>query len=145
MNEQLVSFETAKLAKEKGFNIEVKCYYDLKKFGERPLEFFGKLNANDLTKWNEELRENVHAEYVSAPTQSLLQKWLREKHNIHISIFRYENNAYTLYLYKNDCKRAFPFNLIESSVKSNNINQVIKYNSYEEALEEGLLEALKLI
>ena len=50
MTEQLISKETAVLAKEKGFDL------------------------------------NNHLKNGNPPTQSLLQKWLREKHNIDISI-----------------------------------------------------------
>lgn len=55
--EDIISFETAKLAKEKGFdsNNEIYHFEDIKILG-------------------------------IFPTQSLLQKWLREKHDIHIVI-----------------------------------------------------------
>ncbi len=67
MKEQLISFETAKLAKEKGFNISNSGYfYDKKgdKIMDTPLDKFlwgGKYPAS---------------------TQSLLQQWFKEKHNI---------------------------------------------------------------
>lgn len=101
MQEYLISFETAKLAKEKGFNIEVKTYFDFKKFGIKPVEFFGKLNANDLTKWDDDLRQNTSANYISAPTQSLLQKWLREKHKIILIInyqYEYDSTPYSYWI-----------------------------------------------
>lgn len=40
---------------------------------------------------------NLQAGWIStyfAPTQSLLQKWLREKHKIHIYVTPYENKEY---------------------------------------------------
>ena len=86
MKEQLISFETAKLAKEKGFNIEVKTYFDIKKFGDKPCEFYGRLNANDYNSWDDKLKKNINAGYISAPTQSLLQKWFREVHNCHVEV-----------------------------------------------------------
>ena len=129
MEEELVSFKTAKLAKEKGFNIEIKYYYDFKKFGKRPLGFFGKLNANDLTQWDNTLKQNKPAEYISAPTQSLLQKWLREVHKIIIIIdLEVQSKKYYFKIY--------------SGIS---IFEGYYYNTYEECLEVALQFALNKI
>lgn len=134
MQEKVISFETAKLAKEKGFDVEIKYYYDFKKFGEKSVEFFGKLNANRLTKWDEELRENIHAEYISAPTQSLLQKWLREVHKLHINpAYDHIRNNGTYLLWFFDENKKY------SDVWDN------QYQTYEKALEIGLQEGLRLV
>ena len=59
----------------------------------------------------------------SRPTQSVAQKWLRETKNLHIEIsYMYENYWIGL-----------------------SDRPIIRYNTYEEALEAGLQEALKLI
>ena len=96
MKEQLILFETAKLAEEKGFG--------------------------DKLDW---LGVSIHDNY---PTQSLLQKWLREKHNIHMAM-KHMSNGFVC-----DVQIAF--------VRS--IKMVVQ-PTYEEALEHGLYEALKLI
>ena len=77
--------------------------------------------------------DNESHEYVSAPSQSLLQKWLREKHNIHVW-----------------CELLDRKNIYRAKVCDNSPS--LKYygfwddkRSYEEALEIGLQEALKLI
>ena len=131
MKEQLISLETAKLAKEKGFNIEVKTYFDIKKFGDKPCEFYGRLNANDYNSWDDKLKKNINAGYISAPTQSLLQKWLREVYNIHIAVLPkiLPSNEIKYYCFKGKIKKDFKD----------------LYNTYEEVLEKGLQEALKLI
>ncbi len=59
-----------------------------------------------------------------------LQKWLREKHNIIISVM-FELNTYEIYIDNG------------YDVGSFGLNKVWK--TYEEALEAGLFEALKLI
>lgn len=76
-----------------------------------------------------------------------LQKWLRDKHNIDI-IFepeRYKNGI-------NYCVQAQCFDLINGDSKLNFIinatymfNDNHEYPTYEQALEKGLSEALKLI
>lgn len=63
MREELVSFETAKLAKEKGFNESCNFYYQR-----------GVISTDGHFS-----RYNKGVDYIcSAPTQSLLQRWLRE-------------------------------------------------------------------
>lgn len=66
-------------------------------------------------------------------TQSLLQKWLREKHKINISMIN-GSNTINLYYYEINMVNKFP-------IKGDGS----KNYTYEEALEEGLYEALKLI
>lgn len=75
MKEELISFEMAKLAKEKGF--EDICYYIY--------------NPNEQKN-----------EYITLPTLEQLKTWLREIHNIHIeTLFIDENeNFLTVITYK---------------------------------------------
>jgi hypothetical protein len=63
--------------------------------------------------------------YPNVPTQSLLQKWLREVHNIFITV---NINLYCAIFHNKDFYMVTDY-----------------YNSYEEVLEVGLQEALKLI
>ncbi len=130
MEDTRVTFETAKLAKEKGFFQETNRleipYYNYKG------EFKG-----DVSDWR--IRKYIRGEntsdieFVSAPTQSLLAKWLREEHNI-IVLVDYEGidgYYYKFYSYKEGNKN------YDASDKN--------YNTYEEALEIGLYQALLLI
>jgi len=76
IEEQYVSFETAKLLKKKGFDIECYGYYDLTKNEDHQLEHSGsEMDSNDGPDC-----------YISAPTQQMVMRWLREFHNIHIVI-----------------------------------------------------------
>lgn len=70
------------------------------------------------------------APYAKQPTQSLLQKWLREVHNLYVAV------PY-IWAYK-------IFNIQKDNDEDLG-NSIISYASYEEALEAGLIEALKLI
>ena len=148
MKEQIISFETAKLAKEKGFNIQcINYYFEDGEFRENTLtgtngyygdeylftfnEFLENWNNKWLTKKNGDRcfgcnKTKGYFETYSAPTQSLLQKWLREKCNIHITIWYNELTE----KYRIDT----PENL-----------DGIEYSTYEQALGKGLYEALKLI
>jgi len=135
MKEQLVNFETAILAKEKGF--DEPC----------PTGAYGKYE-NKIHVWMQ-LKNSLIPKYESlgndetgpsAPMQSLLQKWLREKHNIHVYpiIEMIVLNA--------------PLYIVSIIIKDNNaeygitrIGYITGFRSYEQALEAGLLEGLKLI
>ena len=69
ITEDYVSFEVAKLLKEKGFNEKTPASYN--ESGEFQ-EGFGRWNTTPI--------------YYSAPTFQMAMKWLRETHNIYIDI-----------------------------------------------------------
>ncbi len=78
-------------------------------------------------------------------SQSLLQKWIREKHKIHIVPMEWGNGVSywpKLVDLVND-----PINLITErlSYKYYKENEKAKFHSYEKALEVGLYDALKII
>ena len=142
MEEQLISFETAKLAKEKGFNIGCKNKYV--ETLEHALEMgrggdctFPHIPTRVLTNSSYEKWDIVHCD---APTQSLLAKWLREVHKINIFISSKTIENKTIFIPHG---RTIP-----DTIKNNLIVDIIQYctnNTYEEALEIALFEALKLI
>lgn len=142
MKEQLISFETAKLAKEKGFNEYVnsvlaestpKCELYNFKIIDTDGEIVPCCNSS-LTEFVNTQNER----FYSAPTQSLLQKWLREKHKLYLTInvaTYMEEGKYSAEL-SGYGKKHFMSPLIDGFTI---------YKTYEEALEEGLIEALNLI
>jgi hypothetical protein len=133
MKEQLISFETAKLAKEKGFNL--KCYHRVSFiWQDKPTHYLGNyLDTNS---------ENVDGMY-SAPTQSLLQKWLREVHNINIFMtFKPNIKKWDFIPYSMDMNAKEYIKYNSEYTKQNNER---RFDTYEEALEIGLQEGLKLI
>lgn len=71
----------------------------------------------------------------SQPTQSLAQKWLREVKNLHIDIFHTFGNYWVYRI----------LTIPEHDIIKLSNRSFLHYKSYEEALEAGLQEALKLI
>lgn len=154
MIEQIISFETAKLAKEKGFNINTLYYYgntqkeydrDLKVYQERlgkmgeeeckryfnknyPLWCAGTLNDGTIHGYAKGISERI-----MFPTQAVLQKWLREKHDIEAFVTPTPNTYYA---------HVFLRTQIGFSAK---LNCKGKFSSFEEALEMVLVKALELI
>jgi hypothetical protein len=140
MEEQLISFETAKLAKEKGFNEASPFYYNQ----EFPQEKIKSGMLYEKVK-NSEFEDSVMKSdegdieiftYV-APTQSLLQKWLREKAGIFVFVWGATN------AYGGGC---FWYHVGLNLPNCESIKDRKQcFSSFEEALEKGLQEALKLI
>lgn len=125
MKEELITFETAKLAKEKGFNIPSNFYYGA----------LGKLHKSRQKLGQKSLKGSLDS--CLTTTQSLIQKWLREKHNIHV-IPIWCIDVYSCELY--DMRESI------KGCQKNVFGVQWKDNcTYEEALEKGLYQALKLI
>ena len=128
MEEQLITFETAKLAKEKGFN-ELTSYAYLRNFNKKYL----CLDDIECKYKNSEIRTHNYA----VPTQALLQKWLRKKHNLVLILcptFEKDGFQYLIGTPCFDVKNGLPEQAIG-----------MLFKNWEEALEKGLQEALKLI
>lgn len=89
MNEAYVSFEVAKLLKEKGFDWFTYAYYTKDDVDEKP--YFGMENLCS-DNWNGEVDE-VNDLWFSAPTQQMARRWLREEKGIHISADIYKDSS----------------------------------------------------
>lgn len=129
MIEEFVTFETAKLLKEKGFNW--KCGHTTS-------------CDNIIRRYDIPQSMSCCTEIDNGPVEFLCpvlyvaQKWLRETKDIHICIY----NCACGYGY--EISKADNGTHMASSVYKGT-NDGEEWDSYEEALEAGLQEALKLI
>lgn len=130
MEDQLITFETAKLAKEKGFKELCFNFYNKEAELKSPYLENGSSSDTEFRVDLEDLLENYNLyEKYSAPTQSLLAKWLREVHYIYLWCTPEEEIDGVPY---------WEYHIgYRQSDKS--------YPTYELTLETGLFEALKLI
>lgn len=80
ITEDYVSFETAKLLKEKGFDEECSCFYNNIEYGTPGLEVDGQLYYKNSA--------NLDDEEYAAPTLQMAMKWLREEYNLHINPYK---------------------------------------------------------
>ena len=127
MEESKITFETAKLAKEKGFDEPTKWMYnDLGRLMPKQSNA-SKNNSPNISGWT----------YYHTCTQSLLQKWLREVHDIHFEIkpiFDVTSiRPYHITVFKDLSGKDFIYKIVGTR------------ETYEETLEIGLQEALNLI
>lgn len=131
MQEELISFETAKVAKERGFTI----YETIDEFGYYHcyslLENYSTFNQGYLDMTGRD------AIYYPCSTQGFLQRWLREIHKISVVIKHYSSGtfSYQIQIHNKDSTGWTKVTaLLEKS-----------FFTYEDALEKGLVEGLNLI
>ena len=137
MREQLITHITSVLAKAKGF--DTYCEYSY---------WEGKLT--DMTP-GYPLEDGKHSDYNTylayprqlAPTQSLLQKWLREVHNVDVQINSYRKHGKKVYSQAVYYDNFINNRSVRKTARGNSVH--ITFSTYEEALEEGLLKGLKLV
>jgi len=148
IKDQRISLETAKLAKEKGYvNMGIGCYteYLVTKIDPEYPEGGGPFG---MTKGEVELsgdffmNNHINTDYsnenyfmCAAPTQALLARWLREVHNIQVYVSSQTVNGNGKYRDYVAC------------VNNREINDARdeEFQTYEEAMEVGLLAALEEI
>ena len=120
IEEQFVSFDTAKLLKEAGF--AVPCFNQYTDRG---------------TVWHCDCPENFNISQcaTSRPTQALAARWLREVYNVAIYSLYDEDMEQWFYVVD-----AFTKNPVINGFQSGS-----EYDDYESAFEDGLREAIKLI
>jgi hypothetical protein len=125
MTEQLINYETAKLAKEKG--------YDIKTY---PIQFYSFIIDGEVMVRERMYNNNEVISYLT-PSQSLLQKWLREK-NIIIDI-QTDQTSYPKY-----CFNAYKYEHFGNWEEIENTDWGL-YSTYESVLDTALLLGLKNI
>jgi len=146
MNEDIIKFETAKLAKEKG--LITKTTYGYCDNREKILD------CEKYYSFNED--ESIHGflfklygTTYNATSQSVLQKWLRDNHRIHIEIPHYSDCPTKFFDDKNydDKLGSYGIRIHEpnTQAKMDIFVSNINYEKYEDALEVALQEALKII
>lgn len=117
---EYVELETAMLAKKKGFTK-----------GFTPCDRFFNPIAN-YKFWTKDFWNQVK---LPCPTQSELARWLRINHKIHIEVFLSSDSPYTGFYYR----------VMEIGKYFTTSHDGILSNRHENAMERGLIEALKLI
>lgn len=128
MKEPIITFETAKLAKERGFSDPVDYFY---------YDHFGEIK---LLNWPLPFNHNTdNEEHWSAPRQSLLQKWLRDDWKIHPYIVpQGDGKRWHVPTIRQNHKDVLDSHLWRKKEEN-------YYDSYEDALEAALIKCLTFI
>ena len=140
MKESLISLKTAILAKETGFDEECEwVIYNPSKSTENEPYRCGKRKYNFYSRPPKDGRTRVHI-----CTQSLLQKWLREKFNIIVEVVEYYTEED---LPLSDLKFPTPKGWYYWDKYDDDFSEekAEKFAFYEQALDYGLQKALNLV
>lgn len=129
IHEEIATFEVAKLAKEKGFREKcIEHYYD---------------DTKDLYRSSNPQCYNFGGNTSDAPTQSLLQRWLREEKGVVIDVvldWQYNIEAEEIrYQYRIGCKHRMTI----EDIQTRGIVRDRYFATYELALEDAELYCLK--
>ena len=135
VTEDYVSFETAKLLKEKGFDEATNRYYNAQ------YDQIRTVSDTFMWHWNdEEFAKRVLMDgAIAIPTLQMAMKWLRENHNLYVTSVPNGIGKYVFYpwVYK---KFEHGWSVLESSL---NGLQNTEFSSPEEACEEGIKYCLE--
>jgi len=153
--EHRLELETALLAKELGFNDECSHVFREENRKIEELQYF------ESNRTNKEIEENSGysstLSICTAPTQTELQKWLRETHNIFVNVFLDRGDKYKepFYPYDSFSQKEVFFaphinykgegKWIEDLDRDDSSSWKAFYDVWEEAMEVGLLQALMLL
>ena len=142
MNNNLITYETAKLAKEKGFDQNTYDFWiledDISSTEDQEFCEHIRKHHSRLFNWNSRI------DTYSQPTMSSLQDWLREKHGIVAyvkMVTRITVHEGTKFQYDGSIK-IIPNNDV---IQTDYFPRRTLYNKWNNCLEAVLLEALKLV
>ena len=142
MEDEIVSFETAMLLKEKGFNEPCSYYYE---DDELYKLYHYQGDGTGFSRNSSPINDRLSCEEMqcTAPTQSLAQKWLREVHHITFNANPHSDNDEIIYVVTIkviSIKKHIDFNVMMTTS-----NKAIMFKTYEDAIEAGLKYCLKSI
>ena len=138
ITEDYVSFELAKLLKEKGFDGECRAFWkdwngEIRLCSCNNAHMFEYCHNSMLERYNDAEETNI-----AAPTLQMAMKWLREVHRIHISITPLSFEDGIFWMYK-----------IIKLWSDNNCSELhrsdsrVGFNTYEEACEAAIKYCLE--
>lgn len=131
ITEDYVSFETAKLLKEKGFDWHCFRFYDADV--NRVIMPYCSMLDNELqcltnSQIDKFYQDKDICRTYTAPTLQMAMKWLREVYNIDISVTPDRKAGYSVLIFKD---KRLPFDTLDS------------YSIYEQACETAIKYCLE--
>jgi len=121
VTEDYVSFETAKLLKEKGFDCPSYSHY--------------RLDNGELCRFNTNCSTNLEQNnYVTAPTLQMAMKWLREEKKLYVNVWADPKDVEN-----NDFRTIFRMHVYSGPTNYG----ASEFFTYEEACEAGIRYCLE--
>ena len=145
IKEDYVSFEVAKLLKDKGFNEHCFCInYPLSKGGHHSIILPNLLNNSMIPFIDEYKFCRYKEDFITIPTLQMAMKWLRKVHNLHVDSSIYTDTD-------GDSEHEYTYTywdwLIFNSESGRRIAEPQigcgRYDSYEQACEAAIKYCLE--
>ena len=125
ITEDYVSFEAAKLLKEKGFNEQCYAYYNI----------FYDNDGKDLKLWRKyPHRAQPNTDYLNVPTLQTAMKWLREEKKLYVNVWADPKDVEN-----NDFRTIFRVHIYDGHSNYG----ASEFFTYEEACEAGIKYCLE--
>lgn len=129
IEESYVSFDTARMLKEAGFEANLKTRYVEEEKDEWAFWDFGTKRSD----------YNYFDDTIACPTQALAARWLREVHDTFVKMERvgsFDGKEFRFY---------WSFSIISVSTACLKSISGGRYDGYKEALEVGIVQVLERI
>jgi hypothetical protein len=134
MKDQLISFKTAKLAKDAGFQ------------GIYPTTDYIPMYIREGELSEQQGEDDERGDFYLAVSQSLLQSWMREKLNRIVLVVPFISDWDDPDIEMDEIENKTEWSyFIWDWVTGKFLSDDVSFSSYEEALEMGLQEGLRLI
>lgn len=124
IKESYVSFDTARMLKEAGFEANLKTRYVEEEKGEWAFWDSGTKRSD----------YNYFDDTIACPTQSLAARWLRDVYNLHISTEPYAGTWHWVL-----------WNVNGTFITNSATRGKEDFETCEEAIEDALQEVIKLV
>jgi len=131
VQEAYVSFETAKLLKEKGFDEDINLWYD--KNGDKFFKYHYEISRDWRVRQNQQVYQ--------CPTQQMAMRWLREAHNLVICAEIANENNKGNTDYSNPDRWSWFFDLTNEKgvvIEPESDYILNEFDSYEDAVEVAI-------
>ena len=140
ITEDYVSFETAKLLKEKGFDAECHSHYYPCHYPDGSIEYHRDKSAQSRTKiwYNVYSLKNLPKDHYLAPTIQMAMKWLRETHDFNVNT---ELNIHGYFCSLSHIVRDLSGHIID--IEDSEAWETAYYDSYEQAVESAVKYCLE--
>ena len=134
MNEKIITFETAKMLKNKMFMVPCIHGYDYNGRLHSSMDYTGEpfFTVSDMAN----AKDNTGQDHYLAPSLPFVQTWLREEHNIYV-VPSPERPTHDDFIY------SFQFYVYDD--RGIILHDGVGFDSWEDALERGVQEAFKTI
>lgn len=135
MKDKLIEFKTAKLAREKGFKIPTRSFWDDHgSAGSKLVDF--RLIKTEETDYNTKCKDIY---LITASTQTTLQTWLRVKHGLVADVFQESKDKQYTGNWKGDISKLMIYQ------EEDLLDFPILDPDFKKCLEKVLYESLKMI